>query len=271
MNHQNKIRKTNLSFNAKGNFLRIFKGTSIFLTTSALVFGGFFIFNGTIPVQAKLNQQNPASDIERGIFVHYPHAKGQAKGVATGDQVNDFKYAGIHWPGATPVVNYKINPTNNQNLSDSQVFSATDMAFQEWMNHNLNDGKYIRFFDNGITTLETSANPIRDYTNTVSFEPLSAAYPGAIAVTFYWYSRGSKELLETDTVFNSDLPWAVSGDSGSYDLQNIATHEFGHWLVLGDLYSLRDSALTMYGYGGLGETMKSTLGKGDISGINKIY
>ncbi|MFA5392201.1 MAG: matrixin family metalloprotease [Candidatus Paceibacterota bacterium] len=228
-------------------------------------------FSGIALVQAKPDQLNPASDIERGVFVHYPHAKGQAKGVATGDQINDFKYSGIHWLGIIPIVNYKINPINNKGLLNEQVVSAMDLAFQEWINHNLNDGKYIRFSDDGITNLETSTNPSRDYTNTVSFEPLNTAYPNAIAVTFYWYNRSTKGLLETDTVFNSDLSWAINEDSNSYDLQNIATHEFGHWLLLGDLYSLRDSALTMYGYGGLGETIKSTLGRGDISGINKIY
>lgn len=228
-------------------------------------------FSGIVLVQAKQDQLNPASDIERGIFVHYPHAKDQVKGVTTGDQINDFKYNGIHWLGMTPIIHYKINPINDESLSDKQVISVMDVAFQEWMNHNSNDGKYIRFFDDGITNIETSANPSRDYTNTVSFEPLNTAYPNAIAVTFYWYNRSTKGLLETDTIFNSDLPWAINGDSNSYDLQNIATHEFGHWLVLGDLYSQRDSALTMYGYGGLGEIIKSTLGKGDISGINKIY
>lgn len=229
------------------------------------------LFFGVSLVQAKPSPTNPSSDIERGIFVHYPHAKGEAKGAgATGDLVNDFKYNGIHWAGLNPLVHYSINP-DNQYLSSQDVKNAVDAAFQEWMNHNLADSKYIRFIDDGITSLNTPANPIRDNANTVSFEPLNTAYPSAIAVTFYWYSRSTKTLLETDTVFNSDLPWSVSGDSQKYDLQNIATHEFGHWLVLGDLYSLRDWALTMYGYGGLGEVIKSTLGKGDISGINKIY
>ena len=228
-------------------------------------------FSGIALVQAKPDQPNPASDIERGIFVHYPHAKGQAKGVTTGDQVNDFKYNGIHWLGITPIVHYKINPTNGEGLSAKPVVSAVDAAFQEWINHNPNDGKYISFFDDGVTPLETSANPSRDYTNTISFEPLNTVYPNAIAVTFYWYNRSTKGLLETDTIFNSDLPWAINGNSNSYDLQNIATHEFGHWLVLGDLYSQRDWALTMYGYGYPGEIDKSTLGKGDITGINKIY
>ena len=239
-----------------------------FIVTILLV-AVFFL--GIALVQAKPDQQNPASDIERGIFVHYPHAKGEAKGATTGDQVNDFKYNGIHWASVMPVIHYSINPFNKQNLSKQLVVTVVDAAFQEWIDHNPADGKYIRFFDDGITELETSANPSRDYTNTVSFEPLNSAYPNAIAVTFYWYSRGTKELVETDTVFNSDLLWSVTGDTNRYDLQNIATHELGHWLLLGDLYSLRDQALTMYGYGRVGETIKSTLGKGDITGINKIY
>ena len=233
------------------------------------------LFSASVLVQAKPDQQNPASDIERGIFVHYPHANGQAKagGSVTGDQVNDFKYNGIHWAGLMPVIDYKINLTNDEGLglSDKQVVNAVEAAFQEWMNHNPNDDKYISFVDDGTTNVETTANPSRDGLNTVSFEPLSSTYSNAIAITFYWYYRSSKELVETDTVFNSDLPWSVTAESTKYDLQNIATHEFGHWLLLGDLYSVRDWALTMYGYGYPGEIDKSTLGKGDITGINKIY
>ena len=229
------------------------------------------LFSGIALVQAKSEQQNPASDIERGVFVHYPHAQGQAKGAATGDRVNDFKYSGIHWTGIRPSVPYSVNWSNKNGLSQKDVLSAVQSAFIEWESHNPADSNYIRFDYRELTNLETSANPSRDYTNTVSFEPLNSAYPNAIAVTFYWYSRGTKALLETDTVFNSDLAWAVNNDPNSYDLQNIATHEFGHWLLLGDLYSLRDRALTMFGYGGLGETDKSTLGRGDITGINRIY
>ncbi|MBU1102154.1 matrixin family metalloprotease [Patescibacteria group bacterium] len=235
-------------------------------------------FSGIALVQAKPDKQNPASDIERGAFVHYPHAKGQAKGAgATGDQVNDFKYSGIHWGDANPEVPYWINPADTT-LNTDDVISAVQSAFDEWMKWETaaDDNNEISFVYKETTDKETTANPSRDSLNTVSFEPLSSVYPNAIAVTFYWYYRGSKELVETDTVFNSDFQWAVNADSdiadsGKYDLQNIATHEFGHWLLLGDLYSPRDWALTMYGYGYLGETIKSTLGKGDISGINKIY
>ena len=228
-------------------------------------------FLGIALVQAKPDNPNPASDIERGVLVHYPHAQGQAKGAATGEQVNDYKYSGIHWSGTNPVIKYYINPADGQGLSRGQVENAVGLAFREWVSEDNFNSTHIDFTYLGTTGLNTPANPNMDGANTVSFEPLSSAYPNAIAVTFYWYYRGSKALVETDTVFNSNLPWSVSGELQKYDLQNIATHEFGHWLVLGDLYSPRDWALTMYGYGYLEETQKSTLGKGDISGINKIY
>lgn len=54
------------------------------------------------------------------------------------------------------------------------------------------------------------------------------------------------------------------------DLQNIATHEFGH-NGLGDLRPPKDQALTMYAYSSLEETIKKTLGAGDILGIQKLY
>ena len=41
------------------------------------------------------------------------------------------------------------------------------------------------------------------------------------------------------------------------DVQNIASHEIGHRLVLGDLYDECASELTMYGYGNYGEMMRT--------------
>ena len=49
------------------------------------------------------------------------------------------------------------------------------------------------------------------------------------------------------------------------------THELGHTLLLDDLRSPRDGALTMHAYTWLGDTIKRTLGSGDMQGIKKIY
>jgi len=61
------------------------------------------------------------------------------------------------------------------------------------------------------------------------------------------------------------------GVANTYDIQNIMTHEAGHWIMLSDLYNNKDSALTMYGYGSKGELKKDTLGYGDELGVERVY
>jgi hypothetical protein len=92
-----------------------------------------------------------------------------------------------------------------------------------------------------------------------------------IALCLYWYDTRSGRLLDADIRLNSSLPWATSGDGGSYDVQNIATHELGHSLVLLDLYGKGDAERTMYGFADKGETKKRTLDSDDINGVKALY
>jgi hypothetical protein len=71
--------------------------------------------------------------------------------------------------------------------------------------------------------------------------------------------------------FNTCYSWSASGEAGKIDVQNVATHELGHWLTLLDLCGGGDSDKTMYGYTYAGETKKRTLDSDDIAGINYIY
>jgi hypothetical protein len=92
----------------------------------------------------------------------------------------------------------------------------------------------------------------------------------AIAVNIYWYS-GSL-ILHNDVCFNNyNFRWSNSGAAGRMDIQNIAAHEFGHNLCLGDLYNSGAREYTMYGYCSYGETKKRTLHSDDIAGIRYIY
>ncbi|MCX7642382.1 MAG: hypothetical protein N2116_01040 [Armatimonadetes bacterium] len=52
----------------------------------------------------------------------------------------------------------------------------------------------------------------------------------------------------------------------AHDIRNIATHEFGHWIGLADLYDPADKDATMYGYGAAQERKKRTLAAGDKNG-----
>lgn len=91
-----------------------------------------------------------------------------------------------------------------------------------------------------------------------------------IAETYFWSSGGY--VKEADTVFNMKFGWGCCGESNLFDVKNTMTHEFGHWLVLGDLYSwFWDRNKTMYASASAGETKKRSLESDDINGIRAIY
>ncbi|MEE8582465.1 MAG: hypothetical protein V3S61_01160, partial [Dehalococcoidales bacterium] len=122
-----------------------------------------------------------------------------------------------------------------------------------------------------------------DYLNVVGWVDLNAEYPNAIAVTMVWYNTQTGLIIDVDMAFNSsssfawhqnesDDDWA-EGNTAAYDVdvQNIATHEAGHWLMLGDMYNKPAGEQTMFGIGYEFGLQKRTLESGDIAGIEEIY
>jgi hypothetical protein len=81
-----------------------------------------------------------------------------------------------------------------------------------------------------------------------------------------------RQLVEWDQVYDdSDFDWSLTGELYKMDFDNIATHELGHTMGMGDLYTSGCSDQTMYGYASEGETNKRDLNSGDINGINNLY
>lgn len=120
----------------------------------------------------------------------------------------------------------------------------------------------------GITSGSGPAG-VLDGVNQIRFESLGAST--TIAVTTTWYYRGSGQAVESDGQYNTFYSWSTSGAAGAMDVQNIATHEIGHTFGLNHPKGPGSGCLTMYAYANTGETMKRTLGDGDILGIRAIY
>ena len=129
-------------------------------------------------------------------------------------------------------------------------------------------------FTYGGTSTETVVT--KNGTNLVYFDTTPPDGGSYVAATYIWTSAFFPDrIVECDLVFNDrDYIWtngSVACTGSWMDIWNVATHEFGHFLCLDDLYSGGDAAKTMYGYVGYCDLHARTLHSDDIAGIKAIY
>lgn len=164
---------------------------------------------------------------------------------------------------------YSVNPSNGEGIEDSNVVTEIAEAFETW------DAKTsTELFQDSVSTTDKKGFE-RDNVNVVSFAPLEES--GAAGKTRAWYDEESREVLEFDIVLNSEMDWGIDPDGdgpetiSGFDIQNVATHEAGHTLVLQDIEDDSFGHLTMYHQSELGSVVKRTLENGDIAGLQELY
>ena len=174
-------------------------------------------------------------------------------------------YSGGKWgPGNQ---GWSINNNSQDGLADNQVATAFTNATAAW--NGAGACWDFRAYSGAITH-NNITGPVQNFINQITF----GSTGGSVATTYNWYYRKDKtSIIETDLVFDDGWLWAYEGcgSTTAFDLQDVATHELGHWLCLGDLYGAGDVEKTMYGYVDYGWCDKRTLHQCDIDGIIKIY
>jgi len=178
-----------------------------------------------------------------------------------------FLAKGAKWKTVEP---YIVDPTNTRGLAEVFVRDNLALDVSKWETAAGVDilGDEVEGVVDGADTIST------DGKNEVMFADID--YEGAIAVAIIWGYFGGpppfRELVEWDMIFDDvDFDWSATGEASKMDFENIATHELGHSVGLGDLYTTECSEVTMYGYASYGETKKRTLEDGDIAGISSLY
>ncbi|MFH1258555.1 MAG: matrixin family metalloprotease [Elusimicrobiota bacterium] len=166
-------------------------------------------------------------------------------------------YDGVRWDKKNIPVAYSIN-NNSPSAVNSAAVAAINSAFQTWNNvqGSSMSFQYIR---------ETSLSGSIDGSNVCYWGTAFQSY-GSLAVTGIWYDTGTKLVEEIDLEFNSTVSWSIGGSG--YDLETVALHEAGHWLVLSDIYDDAYQSSIMYGYY-IGT--RRSLFFDDIEGIKAIY
>jgi hypothetical protein len=146
---------------------------------------------------------------------------------------------------------------------------AVVAAFGAWMS----SGASVP--DVTVDTSNTAAGVALDGVNRLLVGPITnPGYENAIALTTAYVDDSTGEVLEADTVFNAAyvfrvLPGSGTDCSSGYDLQDIATHEAGHFFGLGEDY--QDTAAAMYVSSTQCEMHKRELTSVDVSVMTGLY
>jgi MYXO-CTERM domain-containing protein len=124
-------------------------------------------------------------------------------------------------------------------------------------------------------SISTPGQAAQDGVNRLLLGPITI--PGQetdLAITITYADTTTGEIIEADTIFNSAYDWTsvgpdAAGCSGAYDLQNVATHEAGHFFGLGEDYD--DHTTTMYVSSQPCQTSKRALTPSDVSVMSGLY
>ncbi len=190
-------------------------------------------------------------------------------------------YSGIplHWQdGKTTYMISNDIPNSSGNFP-----AAIQTGYSTW-----NALSQLNYSDGGITNSTTwGGNPDGINNNvwiTSNWEGITGTDPNTIAVTRVRYNAVTGEITDADIAYNAeDFKWSTSLDTSTMDVQNVATHEIGHFGGLGDIYNPANTQYylpgmgsgnedeTMFGLIKNNETKKRDLDTGDTEGIQFIY
>jgi hypothetical protein len=193
---------------------------------------------------------------------------------------------------------YALYEGDSRTMSRAQIVSALNSAFSAWMNvkcaGNRPIGLQVRALPEPSQCDQAEYNIDGPNQNTVVFVDDWAARcvyasdgstvcydPKAFAVTTVWHNKNTGEIFDVDIEINENRgPYGVCPaepnrctDRRTVDLQNVLTHEVGHYFGLGHPPASQAGATqtTMYGDSQPGETSKRSLDADDVAGLCAMY
>lgn len=168
-----------------------------------------------------------------------------------------------------PVPYYVSLPTL---AGQENIVNGIDASFKTWRDPQ---DVTLEFLPMGCTSNVLNRN---DGVNSIIL--ISSGWqfdPDAIAITRNFYVSGAGAhagtILDTDILLNGvNHKFTTTGEAGKHDVQNILTHEVGHFIGMGHEADPKDSDATMYENAQLnGEIKKRDLAGSDLAGLHAGY
>ena len=207
-------------------------------------------------------------EVEGYAIVHYAKNANKPTKPSSGTTCYGYIAKGAKWRVAPE--GWYVNTANSEGLSSDFIVSNLNDDIKKWEGYA---GKTI--LGSGVVTSDALMpdETAPDNKNEVVFGDVDS--PGAIAVTIVWGIFGgnpnNRQLIEWDMIFDeTDFHWGIN-EADKMDFENIATHELGHAVGMGDLYNSSCVEQTMYGYANYVQINKRSLESGDITGIGLLY
>lgn len=162
---------------------------------------------------------------------------------------------------SSPTISWNLHLAGSDDLPDGAHEFAVRKAFDSWAAAAGSRIAFTRGPD--VANGPSAANHVVmfDETNETGYFPNGS---GIVALTPISYDTGSGAILDADVVFNAkDFAWSVYGEPNTFDVQDVLTHEIGHFIGLDHSPAITN---TMWPYVSYSQWLHRTLTIDDRNG-----
>jgi hypothetical protein len=162
---------------------------------------------------------------------------------------------------SSPTIAWNLHLAGSDDLPDGSHEFAVRRAFDAWAAAAGSKLAFTRGPDVASSPSGADHVVMFDETNATGYFPLGS---GIVALTPISYDVGSGTILDADVIFNArDYTWSVTGAPNTFDVQDVLTHEIGHFVGLDHTPSVTG---TMWPYVAYGQWLHRSLTMDDRNG-----
>lgn len=176
---------------------------------------------------------------------------------------------GFYWSSGSQPVSFVIAQAGSDDIPDASEEAAIRLSFRTWQQVSQSSIAFEEVGGSARSRTDWQSDSVHlvyfDETASVSYFQNNA---GLIAVTPVDFA-GDGRITDADILFNGQAHrFSTNRASGTFDVQQIATHEVGHFIGLDHSGNF---ASTMYPFAEIREIRQRSLEPDDVAGAATIY